>query len=82
MDCPITPEISTGENNQVNMPTSSQLPKTCISPESVGDIHQQHSSSEPDDSSNQQPDSSSCYEYNRLTQMLQPLKKYWWFVLY
>ena len=36
--------------------------------ESIGDIHQQHSSSEPDNSSNQQPDSSSRNESNRLVQ--------------
>ena len=53
MDCPITSEIN-------NQPISSQLPETCISPESVGGVHQ-HCSSEPDDSNIQQLDSSSCY---------------------
>ena len=67
VDCPITSDIATEENNEVNVPTSFQLPEMCSSLESAGDIHQQHSSSEPDDS-NQQPHSSNCNESNGLVQ--------------
>lgn len=59
-DCPITSNFATEENNQVNEPASSL--------ESIGDSHQQHSSSEPDNSGYPQPDSSSCNESNRLVQ--------------
>ena len=68
LDCPITPDYVTEENNQVNVSSPSQLPEICVSLKSVGDVHQQDSSIKPDNSSNQQPSSSSYNESNELVQ--------------